>query len=90
MADFDRDAFEERAAIMEFDGGLSRFRAESAAADAQGFSRWEAIGDVAQRLVSKARDQREEMDGAQRKDDVSRVQPSQEEENGPVPECDGN
>lgn len=31
---FDREAFEERAAIMEFDGGLSRFEAETLAARA--------------------------------------------------------
>ncbi len=40
---FDHDQFEERAAIMEFDGGLSRFRAETQAAKAQGVSRHEAI-----------------------------------------------
>lgn len=40
---FDRDAFEERAAIMEFDGGLSRFEAETLAAKAQGMTRMEAI-----------------------------------------------
>lgn len=33
----DIDAFEERAAIMEHDGGLSRSRAEDRAAQAQGF-----------------------------------------------------
>lgn len=40
---FDRDAFEERAAIMEFDGGLSRFEAETQAAKAQGMTRWQAL-----------------------------------------------
>ena len=33
----DIDAFEERAAIMEYDGGLSRSEAENKAAQAQGF-----------------------------------------------------
>lgn len=33
----DIDAFEERAAIIEFDGGLSRKEAEDLAARAQGF-----------------------------------------------------
>jgi hypothetical protein len=33
----DIDAFEERAAIMEYDGGLSRAHAEDRAAQAQGF-----------------------------------------------------
>jgi hypothetical protein len=33
----DIDAFEERAAIMEYEGGLSRKAAENRAAQAQGF-----------------------------------------------------
>ncbi|WP_370571536.1 hypothetical protein [Phaeobacter sp. SYSU ZJ3003] len=33
----DIEAFEERAAIVEYDGGLSRSRAEDIAAQAQGF-----------------------------------------------------
>lgn len=40
---FDLDTWEERAAIMEFDGGMSRFRSETLAAEAQGVSRYEAI-----------------------------------------------
>ena len=43
---FDRDAFEERAAIMEFDGGLSRFDAETQAAKAQGLTRWRAMEEI--------------------------------------------
>lgn len=42
----DRDAFEERAAIAEFDGGLSRFQAETLAAQAQGLTRWQAIEEI--------------------------------------------
>lgn len=34
----DIDAFEERAAIAEYDGGLSRSEAENLAAKAQGFA----------------------------------------------------
>jgi len=33
----DIDAFEERAAVMQYEGGLSRSRAEDRAAQAQGF-----------------------------------------------------
>lgn len=33
----DIEAFEERAAVMEYDGGLSRSEAENRAAQAQGF-----------------------------------------------------
>lgn len=45
----DIDAFEERAAIMQYDGGLSRSRAEDAAAQAQGFRDaahyWQVLAD---------------------------------------------
>ena len=40
---FNIDQFEERAAICEFDGGMSRFAAETAAAREQGLARWEAL-----------------------------------------------
>ncbi|MDR5655125.1 hypothetical protein [Ruixingdingia sedimenti] len=45
----DIEAFEERAAVMQYDGGLSRSRAEDAAARAQGFrdaaAYWQALAD---------------------------------------------
>ncbi len=45
----DIDAFEERAAIMEYDGGLTRARAEDKAAQAQGFRDadhyWQVLAD---------------------------------------------
>ncbi len=45
----DIDAFEERAAIHEFEGGLSRSRAEDLAARAQGFvnaaAYWQWLAD---------------------------------------------
>ena len=45
----DIDAFEERAAIVEFEGGLSRERAEDVAARAQGFRNsdhyWQRLAD---------------------------------------------
>lgn len=40
---FDLDAWAERSAIMEFDGGMTRFAAETAAARLQGLERWQAI-----------------------------------------------
>jgi len=84
---FDRDAYEERAAIMEFDGGLSRFEAETLAAQAQGLTRWqvtEAINaEDNERNLGGCRDQREthNRDAAH---DLPRVQPSQAKENGPM------
>lgn len=50
----DIDAFEERAAIIQFDGGLSRPKAEDLAAQAQGFRDashyWQVLADY---VVSK-------------------------------------
>lgn len=43
---FDADAWSERSAIMEFDGGMTRFAAETAAAQAQGLARWQAIKEA--------------------------------------------
>ncbi len=45
----DLDAFVERAAIMEYCGGLSRFQAETEAAGAQGFRRWEVLNAIGKR-----------------------------------------
>lgn len=42
----DVDLFLERAAIMEFEGGLSRYQAETEAAKAQGVPRWQALKAV--------------------------------------------
>ena len=52
----DIEAFEERAAIAEYDGGVSRVRAETIAAQAQGFPNaaayWQWLTDyVAQRKI---------------------------------------
>jgi len=50
----DIEAFEERAAIIQYDGGLSRSRAEDEAAKAQGFRDashyWQVLADY---VVSK-------------------------------------
>lgn len=67
----DTDAWEERAAIMEFDGGLSRFRAETLAARAQGVERHEAIRirdsqQARDQRAATARDGQDDMPGMQR------------------------
>jgi hypothetical protein len=45
----DIDAFEERAAIIQYEGGVSRARAEDEAAQAQGFRNashyWQVLAD---------------------------------------------
>ena len=52
------DNFLERAAIMEFDGGLSRYQAETKAAEAMGKKRWEVLLEISARHSEKPRDQR--------------------------------
>ena len=83
----DLDQFEERAAIMEFDGGLSRFQAETRAAQAQGKQRREVLDEVGRRNSARAQDQREAHVG-NHGDALPRVQPASEEKARPVPERD--
>lgn len=94
---FDVDAFEERAAIMEFDAGMSRFEAEAKAAEAQGVARWQALKIVKEasnangsRHTGGSRDTDAEMAGEQRADDLPRMQRQPQKENRPMPERDPN
>jgi hypothetical protein len=81
----DLDQFEERAAIMEFDGGLSRFQAETRAAQAQGRQRREVLDEIGRRNSARSRDQREAHVG-DHGDALPRVQRTPKEEARPVPE----
>lgn len=45
----DLDAWIERASIMEYEGGMSRFRAETLAAQAQGHQRREVLDEIERR-----------------------------------------
>lgn len=80
----DIDAFEERAAISEYDGGLTRFAAETLAAEAQGFSRWEALNEIRQRDSGRPR-HHGQADGRDAKDDLPGMQPHAAEQDGQVP-----
>jgi len=83
----DADKFSERAAIAEYDGGLSRFQAETMAAEEQGLSRWSAINEIGKRLVGAVRDHRE----ATRREpahSLSELQRGQEKENRPMSKRD--
>ena len=55
MLDLDLDEFEERAAIIEYEGGVSRFEAETLASKAQGYSRHEVMHEIRKRDSEKAR-----------------------------------
>lgn len=82
----DIEAFEERAAIMEFDGGLSRFRAETLAAAAQGKRRDEVMNEIRRRDSERARHRAGALARQQRADDLPGVQPAPQEEARPVSE----
>ena len=83
----DLEAFEERAAIMEFDGGLSRFEAETLAAQAQGYQRHEVMNEIRKRNSEQARHHGSSA-GRVAADAMPRVQPWQAQEGGPVSERD--
>ena len=97
MRTLDVDQFEERAAICEFDGCMSRFDAETAAAQEQGLARWQAV-----KLAKEARDAQRDGHSAggwhsaapvareQRPVGLPGMQPAPEEKNGSVPERDAN
>lgn len=77
----DLDAFEERASIIEFDDGASRFEAETLAARAQGYQRWEVVHEIRRRNSTDARHLRAQMDG-HHFDDLPEMQSIPEEEAG--------
>lgn len=87
----DVDLFLERAAIMEFEGGLSRYQAETEAAKAQGVARWQALKAVQDANIGGNpslggdRGQAHVRHGS---GDLSRVQPTQAEQDGSVSQRD--
>lgn len=80
----DIEAFQERAAIIEYDGGIDRFTAETMAAEAQGMKRWEAINAIRQRDTKRTRDNGQKAI-RQSADNLSGVQPHAPQENRSVP-----
>lgn len=86
---FDRDAWEERAAIAEYDGGLSRFEAETLAAKAQGLTRWQALEEIkdadSKRNLARGGDHCSP-DEWNHSHGLSAVQQHAQEQGGPLPE----
>lgn len=82
----DLDQFEERSAIMEFDGGMSRFEAETRAAQAQGYQRHEVMNAIRERDFARGGDHSSEVDRGQRADNVSAMQRDTAQEDRPVSE----
>ena len=85
----DLDQFLERAAIMEFCGGLSRFEAETQAAKAQGVTRWQALEAVKNANVIGHSGQGGNIGKEAIRhgsDNLPRVQPDPQEQIRPMPE----
>jgi hypothetical protein len=83
----DVDTFLERAAIMEFDGGLSRYQAETEAARAQGVARWQALKAVNDANISGNSQRGGHYGSALERDGQGHmpdVQPAQEKQDGQV------
>lgn len=92
MREFSPDQFTERAAIREFDGGQTRFDAETGAAQEQGVPRWRALQLVKEHEDANGRGpagadghQAHAMGGQRDADDLSRVQRQPQEEARPMP-----
>lgn len=89
---FDLDQFTERAAIREFDGGQSRFDAETGAAQEQGVARWQALQMVKEHEdangrgpAGAARHHADTLGGQRDADPLPRVQRQSQEEARPLP-----
>ena len=86
---FDIDQFEERASIFEFCAGMSRFDAETIAAQAQGVARWQALKIVKDATDANGRGSAggyghpaHALDGQRDALPMSRVQPVAQEKDG--------
>lgn len=93
MRDFDWDQFEERAAILEYGYGMSRFEAETVAAGFQGAARWQALKIVKENIDENGRGpvgadghHADAMGGGRDADPLPRVQRQSQEEARPLPE----
>lgn len=92
MREFSPDQFTERAAIREFDGGQTRFDAETAAAQEQGVPRWQALQLVKEHHdangrgpAGAARHHADALGGQRDADPLPRVQRQPQEEARPLP-----
>lgn len=99
MREFSFDHFQERAAILEYCGGMNRFSAETAAAREQGLERWQALHFAMEELKRAAKGgedangrglagafghQAHALDGQRDADDLSRVQRGSQEKARPM------
>ena len=92
MREFSPDQFTERAAICEFDAGMTRFAAETAAAQEQGVARWQALQIVKEHEdangrgpAGAARHHADALGGQRDADPLPRVQRQSQEEARSLP-----
>lgn len=87
---FDADQFSERAAICEFCGGMTRFAAETHAANEQGLARWQALKEMTnadgQRTAGGHGHQAHALGGKRDADGVPGMQRASQEEKRSMPE----
>jgi hypothetical protein len=86
MTDLEIELWEERAAIMQYDGGLSRFEAETKAADGMGRKRWELVNAQRERNSASFGNRARAVEGQSRPNNVPGVQRGTAQENRFVPE----
>ena len=86
------DLWQERAAIMEFEAGLSRFEAETRAAECYGTTRHQMMKDLRDEdgrgFAGGHGHQARPLDGKRDAGAVPGLQSIAAEEDGPVPECE--
>ena len=90
MPQLNVDQFTERAAICEFDGGMTRFAAETAAAREQGLERWQVMEEIRNANgngnPASGGDRPAALAGERGQMPVSRMQSAPEKENRSLPE----
>ena len=86
------DLWQERAAIMEFEAGLSRFEAETRAAECYGTTRHQMMKDLRDEdgrgFAGGHGDKARPLDGQRNAGAVPGMQSVAAQEGGPVPECE--
>lgn len=80
----DFDQWQERAAIMEFDAGMTRFEAETKAAQEQGCKRWEFTKNECARNSTGGGNIRQ-AGKRNTEDDLPAMQRGAAEQDGPMP-----
>lgn len=78
------ERFHELAGHFEFDEGMTRFKAETKAADRMGVKRWEAMNAIGNGHPAQARDHRE-AHGRNAANDLPGVQRGTAKQNRPMP-----